>query len=67
MMNKLGLVLLGFVAVVAIGGFTLQLRSELTGLYSASGGGRWYYGPQIAQLAPDEACIYSNLEPLYPV
>ncbi len=67
MMNKLGLVLLGFVAIVAIGGLTVQLRDSLTGQYSASGGGRWYYGPQIIQLAPDEACTYAGLEPMHPM
>ncbi len=67
MMRKLGLVLLGFVAIVAIGGLTVQLRDSLTGQYYASGGGRWYYGPQRIQLAPDEACIYAGLEPVDPV
>jgi hypothetical protein len=67
MMNKLGLIFLGFVAVVAIGGLTMHLRDTMTGQYYASGGGRWYYGPQPAQLAPDEACVYAGLEPLYPV
>ena len=67
MMRKLGLVLLGFVAIVAIGGLTVQLRDTLTGKYYAAGGGRWYYGPQRIQLAPDEACVYAGLEPLDPV
>ncbi len=66
-MRKLGLVLLGFVAIVAIGGLTVQLRDTLTGGYYASGGGRWYYGPQKIQLQPDEACVYQGLEPLDPV
>jgi hypothetical protein len=66
-MNKLGLVLLGFVAVVAIGGLTVQLRDTITGDYYAAGGGRWYYGPQRMQFAPDEACINAGLEPVYPV
>jgi len=65
-MQKLGLVLLGFVAVIAIGGLTIQLRDTVTGEYYASGGGRWYSGPQIVQLSPDEACLYSGFEPLYP-
>ena len=63
---KLGLVLLGFVAIVAIGGFTIQLRESITGDYVTSKGGRWYYGPMKAQLQPDEACIYSGFEQVYP-
>lgn len=66
MMQKLGLVLLGFIAIVAIGGLTLQLREAFTGQYAAGGGGRWYYGPQRTQFEPAEACRYAGLEPIYP-
>jgi hypothetical protein len=66
MMQKLALILLGFVALVAIGGLTLQLRDSLTGQYYASGGGRWYYGPQKAQMSPSEACLYAGLVPAEP-
>jgi len=66
MMQKLGLMLLGFVALVAIGGLIIQLQETVTGNYVKSGGGRWYYGPMRAQMQPDEACIYAGLEPVYP-
>jgi len=66
MVHKLALVFLGLIAVVAIGGLTVQLKDVVTGSYYASGGGKYYYGPQIAQLQPDEACIYQGLEPSYP-
>ena len=61
------MIFLGFIAVVAIGGLTVQLRDTLTGNYYAGGGGRWYFGPQKAQMQPDEACAYAGLEPIYPV
>ncbi|VVB81733.1 Uncharacterised protein [uncultured archaeon] len=64
--QKLGLILLAFVAVVAIGGFTVQLRDTVTGDYTATNVGRWYAGAQKAQMQPDEACTYSGLEPMYP-
>jgi len=67
MENKLGLLFLGIIAIVAVGGLTLTIRDSVTGEYFASGGGRYYYGPQKIQLAPDEACIYSGYEPVYPV
>ena len=66
MVHKLALVFLGLIAVVAIGGLTVQLKDVVTGNYYAAGGGKYYYGPQKAQLQPDEACIYQSYEPLYP-
>jgi hypothetical protein len=64
--QKLGLILLAFVAVVAIGGFTVQLRETITGSYTGTNIGKWYAGAQKIQLQPDEACIYSGLQPVYP-
>ena len=66
MVQKIGLVLLAFVTLVAIGGLIVTFRDPSTGLYTYSGGGRWYYGPLRAQMEPAEACIYSGLEPVYP-
>ncbi len=66
MVQKTALLLLGFVALVAVGILTWQLRDEVTGNYSASGGGRWYYGPQKAQMEPAEACLYQGYEPMSP-
>jgi len=65
-LQKLALIFLGFVAIVAIGGLTVQLRDTLTGQYAAGGGGRWYYGPQKIQMQPDEACTYAGFEPVHP-
>ena len=67
MMQKLGLVLLAFVALVAIGGLIIQLQNSVTGQYTRAGCGQWYCGPQRAQLEPDEACIAAGYEPIYPV
>ncbi len=66
MVQKLGVIFLGLIALVAIGGLIIQLQNTLTGQYYASGGGRWYYGPQRAQMQPNEACIYAGLQPVYP-
>jgi hypothetical protein len=66
MVQKLGFLLLSFVALVALGGLVIQLQNTITGDYVKSGGGRWYYGPMRAQMQPDEACLYSNLQPVYP-
>lgn len=68
MVTRLAVVFLGLIAVVAIGGLVFQLGNQsTTGSYAASGGGRYYYGPQIAQLEPREACIYSGFEPVEPI
>jgi len=53
-------------ALVAIAGMVFEIRSEITGDYARSGGGRWYYGAQIMQLQPDEACTYAGFTPLHP-
>ena len=66
MVQKLALVFLGLIAVVAIGGLILKVGNVATGQYVAVGGGRYYYGPQRAQMQPDEACIYAGFEPIYP-
>ena len=66
MVQKLGFIFLGLIAIVAIGGLLVQLQNTMTGEYYASGGGRWYYGPMRAQMQPDEACIYAGLVPVYP-
>lgn len=66
MENKFGLIFLGIIGVLAIGGLITEFR-DVTGQYYASGGGRYYYGPQKIHLQPDEACIYSGLQPIYPV
>ena len=44
----------------------VELRDTVTGEYVASGGGRWYYGPQPAQLDPDQACAFAGYTPLTP-
>ena len=67
MVQKLALLFFGLIALVAIGGIVLELRDTVTGQYYAYGGGRWHTGTQIVQLEPDEACIYSGFEPVYPV
>ncbi len=66
MVQKLGFIFLGLIALVAIGGLLIQIQNTLTGDYTASGGGRWYYGPLRAQMEPSEACIYAGLQPVYP-
>ena len=65
-MEKAGAILFLLVAVVGIGILVSELKDDLTGRYTAGGGGRWYYGPQKAQLSPSEACEYSGLQPLHP-
>jgi len=64
-MQKVGALLLAVVAAFAVAGFIVNW-DVVTGQYAAGGGGRWYYGPQKAQLQPDEACIYQGFEPIYP-
>ena len=66
MVQKVGLMLTGLVAVVAIGILLIQLQDTLTGNYVKTGGGYWYFGPQKAQLQPDEACRYAGHEPALP-
>jgi len=66
MVQKLALLFLGLIAVVATVGLTMQIKELVTGSYVASGGGRYYYGPQKAQMQPDEACVYSGFEPVVP-
>ena len=55
------------IIVVAVGGlmWTVSLDSA-TGTYFASGGGRYYYGPQIVQLSPEEACKYAGCQSMRP-
>ena len=64
--TKVVYVFLAVMAVIAIGALTYGLKDTLTGSYYAPGGGRWYYGAQRMQMQPDEACLYSGYEPLYP-
>lgn len=67
MVQKLSLMIFGLIALVAVGGIILELKDTVTGQYYAGGGiGRWYGGTQRVQLQPDEACIYSGLQPLHP-
>ncbi|MEM3153945.1 MAG: hypothetical protein QW165_00030 [Candidatus Woesearchaeota archaeon] len=66
MVQKLGFLLLGFVALIALSGLIIQIQNSVTGEYYASGGGRWYYGPQRAQMQPDEACMFAGMKPVYP-
>ncbi len=66
MVHRVGALLLAVVAAFAVGGFLTNV-DIITGQYYASGGGSWYYGPQAAQLDPDQACIYAGFEPIYPV
>jgi len=68
MVNKLGLLLFGIVAIVAITMISLMLQDSITGKYVTIGGGRYTYEPpKIAQMQPDEACVYAGFEPVYPV
>lgn len=53
------------VAAFAVAGFLVNF-DVVTGQYYASGGGRYYYGPQKALLQPDEACTYAGFQPLDP-
>lgn len=66
MVQKTAFLMMSLIAVVALGVLFVELRDTITGNYVASGGGRWYYGPKQAQLAPDEACVYSGFTPLTP-
>ena len=66
MVQKIGLVLLAGIAILGIGMLTFHVNNIATGQYYASGGGRWWYGPQIAQLDPDQACTYSGHPPSDP-
>ncbi len=65
-MQKVYLIFFAFIAAVSMGVLLVELHDTVTGQYVASGGGKWYYGNQIAQMQPDEACIYQGLEPVYP-
>ncbi len=67
MVQRVGLTFLAIISVVAVGGLIFEFTGAgTTGQYYAAGGGRWYYSAQIAQLQPDEACIYSGFRPLDP-
>ena len=57
---------LGFIAVVAMGFLFVEIRDTATGQYYATGGGEWYYGSQIIQMSPSEACTYYGYSPLSP-
>lgn len=65
-MQKTALLILAFIALVAMGILFVEIRDTVTGNYVTSGGGDWYYGTQQALLQPDEACIYQGYQPLYP-
>ena len=61
-------VLFALTALAAISMFTAMLAFDAsTGAYVASGGGKWYYGPQKAQMEPAEACTYAGCSPLDPI
>ncbi|RJQ19445.1 hypothetical protein C4580_05205 [Candidatus Woesearchaeota archaeon] len=65
MVHRVGALLLAVIGAFAVGGFLVNF-DVITGQYYASGGGEWYYGPQPAQLPPDQACIYQGFEPVEP-
>ncbi|PIN76259.1 hypothetical protein COV18_00475 [Candidatus Woesearchaeota archaeon CG10_big_fil_rev_8_21_14_0_10_37_12] len=67
MVYKTGILLLGFVALVGAGILVINFNEQLTGQYISSGGGSWYYGVQIAQMQPDEACTYAGYVPVTPI
>jgi len=67
MVKRVALVFLAIISVVAISGLIFEFTNAgSSGLYVSGGGGRWYYGSNIVQLQPDEACIYSGYAPLDP-
>ena len=65
-MEKGGFIAFAFVALMGFGILVSELSGVLTGQYYVSGGGRWYYGAQKAQLSPEEACVYGGFAPLAP-
>lgn len=67
MVKHTGYMLLAFMAIVAVGGIVWTVSSiNAAGSYSAYGGGRYYYGPQIVQLSPEDACKYAGCYPAKP-
>ena len=66
MVHRIGLLFLGLIATVAVVGLLSNLPSQVTGKYTASGGGEYYMGVQFIQLQPDEACIYAGYESIHP-
>ena len=65
--EKFAWVLLGLVAVFAILGLVLMfVRVGYTGGFVTGGGGRWYYGPNIAKFTPQEACENAGCDSLVP-
>lgn len=66
-MKRTGIALLAFIVVVSIGGMVWTMSTlNATGMYTAAGGGRYYYGYQSVQLTPDDACKYAGCYPSRP-
>lgn len=67
MVNHTNAAVLGIFAIVAVSIFMMALHSSATGNYVAGGGGRYTYDqPKLAQMQPDEACVYAGFEAVYP-
>ncbi len=63
MVQKIAIVILGIIALLGVAMMTWQVKS-LTGDYVVGNNvGSWAAGTQIAQLQPDEACVYSGHPP----
>jgi|GEM_PF-3824463 len=63
MVQKIAIVILGIIALLGVVLMTWQVKS-MTGDYVVGNNvGSWAAGTQIAQLEPDEACIYSGHPP----
>lgn len=63
MVQKIALMVLGVIALLGVALMTVQIKS-LTGEYVAgSNVGSWYAGEQIAQLPPDQACVFAGHPP----
>lgn len=65
MVQRTGLLLMGLIALVGIG--VLFYSSGVTGNYYATGGGKWYYGWQIAQFMPKDACEVRDCTAVSPI
>ncbi|OYT32514.1 hypothetical protein B6U93_01580 [Candidatus Woesearchaeota archaeon ex4484_78] len=66
--KKTGFALLVFVALIAGAVLFVNFQNNsISGGFSAAGGGRYYYGSQIVQLMPQDACARIGCESTEPV
>ncbi len=59
MVKRTSLSLMVFIAIAAILMLFFNFNNNnVSGSFTATGGGRYYYGQQIVQFSPEEACSY---------